>query len=278
VYFITSLLPGLTEFIFMRDEVSPTLMKLAAIQDELFKEQHSLVQKNYDSMVPFMKSKMPVFGRTIPVEKFVETKEEVVLPFQEVSKIIDTKEIIGVGNCFCRHAKDLLGHNCKRTDLRKTCFSFGEHAKFLIEQGFIKQITREEAKKILKDCEEAGLVHKAFARETDKHIDREVIGGMCNCCSDCCEMIGGHFKGGVPIVDLVEYMAQVNGEECVGCGTCVEKCNLSIIELVDDIAVVEQDKCFGCGACANACPTGAMSLIKTELRRIFTPPPKLEST
>ena len=72
-------------------------------------------------------------------------------------------------------------------------------------------------------------------------------------------------------------MAQVNVDECVGSGTCVEKCNLSIIELVDDIAVVEQDKCIGCGACAYACPAGAMKLIKTELRRIFTPSPRIGS-
>lgn len=276
VYFITSLLPGLTEFIFMRDDTSQTVKNMASIQEEIFKQIIAKTQENYDTMLPIFK-KMPVFGRTVPVEQFVETKEEVVLPFQEISKIIDTKEVIGVGNCFCRHAKDLVGDHCKRTDLRKTCFLFDDVGKFLIKQGFIEQVSREEAKKILKDCEEAGLVHKAFSKDTDKHIDKEVITGMCNCCADCCEILGNHQRGGTPIVDLTEYMAQVNVDECVGCGTCVEKCNLSIINLVDDIAVIEQDKCIGCGACAYACPTGAMNLIKTELRRIFTPPPRIGS-
>jgi len=276
VYFITSLYPGLLEFIFMKNDVSQTVKNLASIQEELVKKMIANTQENYDNLLPIFKS-MPVFGRTIPVEKFVETKEEVVLPFQEVSKIIEGKEIIGVGNCFCRHAKDILGHHCKRTDLRRTCFFFDDIGKFLIKQGFIEQVPQEEAIKILRDCEEAGLVHKVFSKDTDKHIDREVINAMCNCCADCCEILGGHMKGGIPLIDLTEYMAQVNVDECVGCGNCVEKCNLSIIELVDDIAVVEQDKCIGCGACAYTCPTGAMNLIKTELRRVFTPPPRIGS-
>ncbi len=36
VFFITSLLPGLTEFIFMRDDTSQTVKNIASIQEEMF--------------------------------------------------------------------------------------------------------------------------------------------------------------------------------------------------------------------------------------------------
>ena len=71
-------------------------------------------------------------------------------------------------------------------------------------------------------------------------------------------------------------MAKVTEDECVGCGTCVDTCLVKAIELVDDIANIDKNKCMGCGQCAYHCPTGAMKLIKTDLREVLIPPPKLE--
>ncbi|HKK91179.1 MAG TPA: RnfABCDGE type electron transport complex subunit B [Desulfobacteraceae bacterium] len=47
---------------------------------------------------------------------------------------------------------------------------------------------------------------------------------------------------------------------CLGFGDCVNACNYDAIHVVDDLAVVDYDKCVGCGACAKACPRHIISI------------------
>ena len=41
---------------------------------------------------------------------------------------------------------------------------------------------------------------------------------------------------------------------CLGFGTCVKACKYDAIHVVNGVAVVDEDKCVGCMACANVCP------------------------
>ncbi len=41
---------------------------------------------------------------------------------------------------------------------------------------------------------------------------------------------------------------------CLGFGTCEKVCKYDAIHVVDGVAVVDEDKCVGCMACAAACP------------------------
>lgn len=50
---------------------------------------------------------------------------------------------------------------------------------------------------------------------------------------------------------------EVEEEECIGCGVCVEGCNYDAITL-DEKAFIHEDKCVGCAACVALCPTGAV--------------------
>jgi len=54
--------------------------------------------------------------------------------------------------------------------------------------------------------------------------------------------------------------ANVNKEECVGCGACVEACPAEAIKLEDGVATVSEDDCLECGICVDECPSGAISL------------------
>ncbi len=68
------------------------------------------------------------------------------------------------------------------------------------------------------------------------------------------------------------YLAKINEENCVACGTCVEKCNAEAIEL-EDTAIVDEERCIGCGLCAYHCPEDAIEMERTGPRNVFVPPP-----
>jgi ferredoxin len=273
IYRIPPFLPGLLEFTMMRGERSEKDLKLAKLHQEYFNEFVQGTQKNYDQITTLFE-KAPSIARVIPVEEEIEVRQEIVLPLEELSKIIEKYDTIGLSTCYCRHRKDLLDSPCKKTEDRKNCFSFGKTATFLISEGFAERISKEEAMKILKKCEDDGLVHKAF----HTHLDpmRE-IDGLCNCCKCCCGTFELYYEGGTPLLDMTSYMANVNEEECIGCGTCVEECNSEAIDLVDTFAVINESRCIGCGICAHLCPENAIKLNRTELRDVKVPPPKLKN-
>lgn len=54
--------------------------------------------------------------------------------------------------------------------------------------------------------------------------------------------------------------AAVDGEKCVGCGSCQASCRFSAVSLRDGRAVVNEYACEGCGVCAYVCPQGAITL------------------
>jgi Na+-translocating ferredoxin:NAD+ oxidoreductase subunit B len=69
------------------------------------------------------------------------------------------------------------------------------------------------------------------------------------------------------------YFAEVNQDECSGCETCLERCQMEALKMNEyQLAEINLDRCIGCGLCAAACPEEAIQLIpKPEpLRR--TPP------
>ncbi len=273
VYRLPPFFPGLLEFTLMRGEFNDKTKELAKLWDKFFYELVDLTQKNYDRMIPLMKE-IPPIDRIVPVEEFVEPRQEVVLPYEEVSKIIEHYEPIALMTCYCRHRNDLLGHSCKKTKVRKNCIGLGRPAEFLIAQGFAQKITKEEALKVLKQCSDDGLVHKAFHANLDY---RKEIDGICNCCEDCCGTFLTHYAGAMPLMSQTHYIAKVVQENCVGCGTCVEQCNAKAIELVDIIATINEARCLGCGLCAHLCPEKAILLKRTEQpRHVFVPPPKLK--
>jgi len=72
------------------------------------------------------------------------------------------------------------------------------------------------------------------------------------------------------------YITKVIEDDCVGCGTCVEKCPVEAIDLDDALAIINEEKCIGCGVCVHFCPEDALKLERTGDRMVYVPPPKLE--
>ncbi len=54
---------------------------------------------------------------------------------------------------------------------------------------------------------------------------------------------------------------KISGDNCSGCGTCIDQCPTGVLALKDGIAVVaKKDECSECGACVDACPSSAISM------------------
>ncbi|MHA1803675.1 MAG: ATP-binding protein, partial [Promethearchaeota archaeon] len=66
------------------------------------------------------------------------------------------------------------------------------------------------------------------------------------------------------------FHAEVDADDCDGCGICIDKCNMEALTLINDISTVNLDKCIGCGACVTACPSEAIQLREKEEK--FIPP------
>jgi Pyruvate/2-oxoacid:ferredoxin oxidoreductase delta subunit len=277
---------GLMEYKFMGELTGSEAEKeLARLFEQLLAELRDQTQDNYDALAPLFAA-APAVDRTvpagqtddgkairiIPVEKQLNPAEEFVLPSQTVEAIINKFDEIAVGHCFCRQRRNLLGDTCKTNAPVLNCFSFGKSARHTSAQGFAKKITREEALKILKEAEQAGLIHKAFhpgSRESNPETS------ICNCCKDCCDTLRIWRDGTLPMINSTYHLSVIDTDACTGCGTCLDWCPTDAIVLNEDgVANRDESACLGCGVCARFCPESAISL-KEGLRKVFILPPRL---
>ncbi len=186
--------------------------------------------------------------RVLPVQKTIPATTKV-LPFEEVSHYIDKAECISLGACACRIAAK------KCANPIDVCISFDDASRFLVERNMGRFITREEALKVLDDCEDAGLVHI-----TMNAIDKNIL--ICNCCPCCCNAIGAitRLKNTVSY-PVSNFYASLKPDDCNACGLCEDRCPAKAIS-VDGTAKIDVSLCIGCGLCASACPTDAITLIR----------------
>ena len=278
---------GLMEYKFMTKlSGSAAERELAQLFETLLAELRNQVQENYDLIEPLF-AKAPAADRTVPahladtgkglqfikVDQDVNMPEDFVLPSQTVEDIINKFDDIAVGYCFCRQRRGLLGDDCATKAPMLNCFTFGKSARHTAAQGFAQKITREEALRIMKEAEAAGLIHKAFHPGSREESPETSI---CNCCKDCCDTFGLWRNGTLPLTNSTYHLAIIDQEICTGCGTCVASCPTDAISLDDDdLAVRDEAYCIGCGICARFCPEEAISL-KEGLRRVYVPPPLQE--
>jgi len=280
---------GLMEYTFMGElRGDKREQELAELFERLIMEARDQIQGNYDNLVPIFRMSPPV-DRTvplrtteegkeiklIPIDKSIEVPEEFILPSQSVEEIINKFDEIAVGRCFCRQRRKMLGEPCATDAPLMNCFTFGKSARHTATHGFAQKITKEEALKIMKEAEEAGLVHKAF--HPGSNVSRPET-SICNCCKDCCDTLKLWRDGGQPLINSTYYLSVIDRDACSGCGICVDRCPTEAIKLNDDEeAERDESLCFGCGICARFCPEEAISL-KEGLRKVFMLPPLLRSS
>ena len=51
---------------------------------------------------------------------------------------------------------------------------------------------------------------------------------------------------------------------CLGLGDCFNVCKFDAIRIVNGVARIDRDKCVGCGACDDTCPNNIISMVNTK--------------
>lgn len=212
--------------------------------------------------------------RTLPIEKAIDDTRGI-LPFEDVLKVLDDQDFFCVGHCSCKTKHNLAPDhaNCTHYPFEENCVHFGDFARYMVENGHGRELTREECRDLLLKCAESGLVHGVSNW-------MEPVDTICNCCKCCCMWLKAyHQHGHGKSLDLSNYRASINAETCKGCGLCVKRCPMEALKLEDSpqaknktgqASVLEPDLCIGCGVCAFKCPSESIVL---ERRKEITEPP-----
>lgn len=139
----------------------------------------------------------------------------------------------------------------------EVCMLFGVGAKFFIERGVARQLTKEEARQTLRTCAEAGLVHAG--------LNVQELDFLCNCCPCHCMILKDALSQAKPGLTLSSgYQPEINPETCTGCETCIDRCPATAITMPEDLPIVDPGRCFGCGVCAIGCPMEAIMMEEKE--------------
>jgi electron transport complex protein RnfB len=241
-YSLLPTIPGLFEFPFMKGGGEPMHRTLA----KLWEEYHREALGN-----SFAGSPTPI-TRVLPVESAIDDRVEV-LPFEVISKMLDRNETFALAECACRVS---VGACKGPTDV---CLIFDATGRFLIDRGFAKEITRQEALDVVRRSEEAGLVHT-----TNNSQDRLSL--ICNCCPCCCTILRGLTQLQNPHAFAVSrWCSQVDADLCNACGICEdERCPVSAIKVTGSVAEVDPERCIGCGLCVTGCDAGAIHLVQRQ--------------
>ena len=151
--------------------------------------------------------------RTIPIEMEIpaETKAQT---YEKLSEVLHHfPKPIAVIEYGCRKMARKAGAGCNAPI--ENCLVFGDHALFHIENNYGRELTIAEALQILKEAEEAGLVHN-----TINFTDWEGASFLCNCCSCCCSTLASinrlYPKGEVCGISRSNYVADIDIEKCSG--------------------------------------------------------------
>jgi len=197
-------------------------------------------------------------SRVIPARAAIAEPASL-MPDEDIEGIIDRTTRIAVVKCPCRR----MAQKCDRPS--EVCLQLNKGAEYTLKRGSGREVSKDEAKKILRTASEGGLVHSVGNTPEVGHY-------ICNCCPDCCIFMmpwltyGGVEKG----IAKSRFEAKVDVESCNGCQDCVEQCPFGAIEMVKVAgqkkmkASVDPAKCFGCGVCAVQCVTDSIKLYEVR--------------
>ncbi len=218
------------------------------------------------SFVKFVKAVLPATMREAagdPARAFEDHKRAhfgQVVTLEDAENILDSVDSITRLPCGCRY------YTTGKTD-KRYCFGLGVAAKemagALPDAHSFEVLTKEEAKKIIRDYDTEGLVHTVWTAVTP------FIFSLCNCDRDCLNYRGYIEERGSPNFFRGESIGKVDVDHCSGCKECMKQCQFGALLYSSTLGRVYIDptRCFGCGVCRAACSTEAIAMAPRSAHR-----------
>ena len=198
--------------------------------------------------------------RILPYPKSLANPDELLFD-ENILEILKKPVKRALVACVCRR---MMRACDKPVDV---CLQFDNRAqRRILDRDHGNEISYSQVLQVIERAEEAGLVHTV---ENRRFRDDNGPRALCNCCTCCCIAMTGSKRIG-RLHDAIaksRYEAKVDQELCIGCQTCIERCQFDAIDMVKSEgskklkASVREGECFGCGACAITCPEGALALV-----------------
>lgn len=161
---------------------------------------------------------------------------------------------LAVGPCVCQKALNRWQEPVKKD----MTVLYGADIYYHLNLGY-ELVSAEQAKSILNDCHDAGLVHALeFCFQSGKwHFV------ICNCDKDICAPMRvylhtGKFNYAGPEVVRHDESACLGKEKC---GRCIDRCIYGVNRASADAIELDIRKCLGCGLCITTCKGGARHMI-----------------
>lgn len=200
--------------------------------------------------------------RAIPIDKTIHSEEKIYTAEEAHQFIQDLPtEDLHLVPCPCRTRTEKLDiRECRDKFPVGSCIFIGGTARHFEKLGLGHRVTKEQAIQYLDDMVERGLIPT-----TQNHMAGN-FGVMCLCCGCCCSNVRGRTVWDNPTAVLPSSFIPIAGDDCVQCGTCVDRCLLGALSLdeEEERVVVDVEKCIGCGVCTITCPNEALKLHRTE--------------
>jgi len=177
--------------------------------------------------------------RVVPIDESIEAKP-VKMSWEDLQTYLDKSDLYSATTCNCRLAQKLVGNGCEHP-IEDMCIQIGPEADYYIRTGRGKKLNRAEVEAQLRKAEQAGLAHEVFSI-----TGRNESTFICNCCGCSCVTLRTATLFQDPDPVRSNFVAKVDPDKCVGCGTCVENCNANAAilgsGLCDENQVPEYDK------------------------------------
>ncbi|MBN2319637.1 MAG: 4Fe-4S binding protein [Acidobacteria bacterium] len=210
-------------------------------------------------------------GKTIAVGKDIDAEPARVYPARTVECLIEKHgdgSSIAVIHCFCRQYHKMVDIACRFDHPPQSCIAIGSLAGFAVRHGTGRYLSKAEAMDLVKELQSKGAVHQVFHQDED--IGNPEI-AICNCCWDCCGVLGSYNRGIIPLNLHAFFEAQLPDESlCNGCAICADYCPVQAISIEDELCRIDREKCIGCGQCELQCSQEAIRMVENE-RTVFLP-------
>jgi len=207
----------------------------------------------------------------IDVDQSIKTSDMEIHLTKSVNELIKKygeKNKIALVHCFCRQWRKFVDESCRFDQPFESCIILGDFTSYVVKYGIARYISKEEALQIIQEVQDKGAIHQVFHERED--LDNPEI-AICNCCWDCCGILGSYNRGLLPFRVRSYYYAHITDESlCTGCGTCVKYCPTGAVSVTHKKSQIDTGKCIGCGQCALQCSEGVIGL-EYEEREVTLP-------